>query len=65
MRSSREYNPNRWVILSFTDEKETWYKVFGSWSGGYLDGDSWRLSSGLDKIEEEGDYYLMRNHSGS
>jgi hypothetical protein len=58
------YSPDRWVIVG-TGET---FKVFGNWSGGYLDGDSWRLSSGLEKIEqdpEDEDYLLMHNCSGS
>lgn len=58
------YNPDKWVIVGIEGN----YKVLGGWSGGYLDGDSWRLSSGLVKIEEDSensDYYLMHNHSGS
>jgi hypothetical protein len=58
-----EYNPDKWVIIKIKESDN--YKVLGSWSGGYLDGDSWRLSSGIVKIEEKGDYFLIRNHSGS
>ena len=60
-----EYNPDRWVIVKFVGKDKTWYKVLGSWYGGYVNGDSWRMSSGLEKIEEDGDNYLMRNVSGS
>lgn len=60
-----EYNPDKWVIIKFKDKEKSWYKVLGSWSGGYLDGDSWRMSSGLNKIAEQGEYYLMHNDSGS
>ena len=61
-----EYNPDKWQIVKFTSEKGgDVYKVLGGWSGGYLDPDAWRLSSGLEKITEEGDYYLMHNYSGS
>jgi len=60
-----EYNPDKWVIIKFKGKDSTWYKVLGSWYGGYLDGDSWRLSSGLEKIEEDGEFYLMKNFSGS
>jgi len=55
------HKPDRWVIVKVPGGA----KVLGSWSGGYLDGDSWRLSSGLERIEEDGDYYLMHNYSGS
>ena len=61
-----EYSPDRWEIVRFENkEGEVWYKVLGGWSGGYLDGDSWRLSSGLEEVTEDGDYYLMKNFSGS
>ena len=53
--------PDRWVIINVPQGA----KVLGSWSGGYIDGDSWQLSSGLKSIEEDGDYYLMHNVSGS
>jgi len=54
-------NPDKWIIVKIPSGA----KVLGSWSGGYIDGDSWQLSSGLEKIEEKGDYYLMHNVSGS
>jgi hypothetical protein len=60
-----EYNPDKWAIVKFKGKDSTWYKVIGSWYGGYLHGDSWRLSSGLERIEEDGDFYLMHNFSGS
>lgn len=60
-----EYNPDKWVIVKFKDKTDTWYKVLGSWYGGYLNGDSWRMSSGLERIEEDGDNYKMHNASGS
>jgi hypothetical protein len=58
------YNPDKWTILKITSDKDI-YKILAGWSGGYLDSDRWRLSSGLEKIEDEGDYYLMHNYSGS
>lgn len=60
------YNPDRWVIVEIENPKHgKLHKVLGGWSGGYLDSDNWRMSSGLEKIEEDGDYYLMHNYSGS
>lgn len=60
-----EYNPDKWEIVRFVGKDKTWYKVLGGWSGGYLDGDSWRLSSGLEEISDDGSYYIMKNYSGS
>lgn len=59
---SREYNPDRWVLLEMNGGVR---KVLGGWSGGYLDSDNWRLSSGVESVEEDGDYYLFKNYSGS
>ncbi len=59
------YNPDKWVILKFKKKKEVWYKVFGTWSGSYLHGSSWRMSSGLERIEDAGEIWKMHNHSGS
>lgn len=59
-----EYTPDRWVIIG--DGKN--FKIFGSWSGGYLGSDSWRLSSGLLEViqdEENEDILLGKNYSGS
>lgn len=60
-----EYNPNRWVVLAIYDGDTVLHKVLAGWYGGYLDGDSWQLNSGITKIEEDGDYYLFHGYSGS
>jgi hypothetical protein len=57
--------PDRWVILKFTSPKQTFYKVLAGWYSDYLNADSLRISSGLTKIVEEGDVYLIHNESGS
>ena len=56
--------PDKWVVLKFKGGDEH-YRVLAGWSGGYLDGDSWRLNSGITKVEADGDYYLFHGHSGS
>lgn len=59
------YTPDRWVVLKITDKEQTIYKVLAGWVGGYLEGDSWKLNSGITKIEMDGDYYLFSGNSGS
>ena len=61
------YNPDKWALANFTFEKENAeeIKVVATWYGGYLDGDSWRFSSGVTKIEEDENFYLFHNNSGS
>lgn len=58
------YTPDRWVLLKITTPTEILYKVFGMWSGGYLDGDSWRMNSGIESIAI-GDTYKIFGASGS
>jgi hypothetical protein len=59
------YNPNNWVILKIFREGKPYYKVLGGWSGGYLDGDSWKLNSGIAKVNLNGDYFEFLGYSGS
>ena len=54
--------PNKWVILELPDNTK---RVFASWTGGYLDSDSWRLNSGITKFTEDDEYYYFHGHSGS
>lgn len=61
-----EYEPNKWTILKMIPkEGDVLYKILAGWSGGYLDSDSWKISSGVVKFEETKDYYLFHNYSGS
>jgi hypothetical protein len=53
--------PEKWVILKF---KGT-YKVFGTWRGSYLEGDSWRLNSGVERITQDATHYYFHGYSGS
>ena len=60
--------PQGWVILKFSSPTDTFYKIFSSWRGGYLDGDSWRLRSGsinLPTLSECGNYWVWEQESGS
>jgi len=60
----RQYTPDQWelVKISGTDPH---YRVFGSWGGGYLDGDSWRLNSGITSVTEDDNYYYFSGSTGS
>lgn len=63
----REYLPDRWVVLEFRipAQNETYYRVFAGWGGGYLDGDSWKLNSGIVQVKEEKKVWLFVGNSGS
>lgn len=56
-----KYSPDGWVLLKIKD----YCKVFGSWAGVYTGSDSWRINSGIVKVEEDGDYILFYGASGS
>ena len=61
-----EYTPDKWVVVKLTTPTQgTIYKAIGGWSGGYLDGDSWRINSGVVKVTEDKNYYYFIGHSGS
>ena len=66
MLGGEEHTPDNWVIIKMTPEgHDTFYKVLAGWHGGYLDGDSWRMNSGIDKVEQNKNYYLFIGASGS
>lgn len=54
------YRPDEFVIVHIgaTEHDTAHYRVFGSWRGGYLDGDSWRLNSGIVSYEERDEGYI-------
>ena len=37
----------------------------GTWAGGYLNGDRWKINSGIEKIEQDDDFYYFIGFSGS
>jgi len=59
------YTPDSWVILKINLPDDLHYRVLGGWSGGYLDGDSWKLNSGITSHEFDGDYWYFYGSSGS
>lgn len=54
--------PDNWVVVKVDED---FYKVLAGWSGGYLDGDCWRLNSGISEVKDDGDYWLFIGESGS
>ena len=58
--------PDRWVMIKVDHPAQpVFYKIFGTWAGGYLDGDSWRLNSGVDKVVIHTDWFDFQGFSGS
>jgi len=60
-----EYFPDRWVIVKITYQDQTVYKVFGTWFGGFVEPENWRLNSGIVRSEYKKGKYLFYGYSGS
>lgn len=56
-----EHIPDRWLLVEVGDI----HKVFATCVNGYLHSDSWRLNSGIEHVEVDGDYFLFHGFSGS
>lgn len=60
------YTPDSWVIVKIQSKTYgTLYKVLAGWSGSYLYGASWKLSSGIVTFEDKGEHYESLQDSGS
>lgn len=57
--------PDVWLAVKISTAEESILKIFATWYGGYLGGDSWRLNSGVKKIEIDGDFINFHGYSGS
>ena len=60
-----EYIPDKWVVIKIKIKDTITHKVFANWYGGWTGSDSWKLNSGITKIEEDGQCYLFHGYSGS
>ena len=59
------YTPDKWVVIKICLLEETVYKVFACWYGGYLGSNSWKLNSGITKVESGGNFWNFEGSSGS
>ena len=59
--------PNSWVVVEITHKDQKYKKIVSGWSGGYLDGDSWRLSSDIKNVDKTHSefYAVVETFSGS
>lgn len=58
------YTPDSWTVVKLNGN-DPHYRVLASWAGGYLNGDSWKLSSGITSVTKSGNVFEFRNSSGS
>ena len=57
--------PDKWAVVKIVSPQGTVYKVIGSWYGGYLYGNSWRMNSGITRVELSNGRILFYGYSGS
>jgi hypothetical protein len=60
-----EYHPDRWLMVRLSNDGKVHYRIFATWMGSYLDGNSWQLNSGVVSLSETDDYYSFGGTSGS
>ncbi len=67
MSSNKEYHPDYWVVIKLTNKStnDIHYRVFASWSGGYLHGSSWKINSGITEVKSGKDHWYFYGGSGS
>jgi hypothetical protein len=67
MPAEEGITPDAWVIIEVNHEEAQFQKILSGWSGGFLDGDSWRLSSPIKRVNKEHSefYAVVETDSGS
>lgn len=60
-----QYTPDTWAILKITTSTEVLYKVLAGWYGGYFEGDSYKINSGITSIKKFSENYEFYGYSGS
>ena len=56
--------PDNWTVIKIKGD-DPHYRVLAGWSGGYAQGDSWKLNSGIVKVEDDDLHWLFYGDSGS
>ena len=58
------YIPDNWVVIKYKGD-DPHYRILAGWSGGYTDSDTWRMNSGIVRVDETEDAFLFYGSSGS
>jgi len=58
------YTCDNWVVI-FINAGDPHYRVLTGTSGGYASGDSWRMNSGIVRVEDDGEDFIFYGASGS
>lgn len=62
---TQAYKPDLWQLVKFNSTATPTYHILSSWYGGYVNSDSWRLSTQIRLVEDHPDYWLVTTTSGS
>jgi len=57
--------PEQWTILKMFNGKETYFKVYATWTGGYIGEDRWKMNSGIASVDSDDHFYYFTGASGS
>ena len=62
-----DHYPDRWMIVKLTllASAKTHYRVFATWGGSYLGGQSWKMNSGIVSVDEDDTHFYFNGASGS
>lgn len=58
------YEPDNWVVIKIKGD-DPHYRVLAGWSGGYTTGDSWRMNSGITRVEGDEQSFYFYGATGS
>jgi len=58
------YTCDNWVVIKIKGD-DPHYRLLVGTSGGYLDGNNWRMNSGITRVEDAGERFNFYGSSGS
>jgi hypothetical protein len=62
----REYYPDVWVVVKVIPESDpVVYRILAGWFGGFTQGDSWKINSGIVGYSVEENHIRFKGYSGS
>lgn len=61
------YTPDSWQLVHVIpkDTSADYYRILAGWSGSFMYGNSWKLSSGCEQMIDEGANWRVPQSSGS
>lgn len=60
-----DYTPDKWALVRVKNKTTEWISVLAGWSGGYTQGDSWKLSSAVESVQQDKEAIYTAGKSGS